>query len=292
MSEQTAEPGVAEKDEVKEEATEEAKEEEEKASEWPDLGVFEGMMAIDPKDIEAIKARCPQRFIDAEKGDVEKGKERWVDTINWRREMDMDNILRRPHPKYHIIKKYYPHWFHLRAKSGLPVYYERPSKIDLKALKAEGITMDDLLYHYRFITEFLWVYVQPHEPPEGKSITVLDIHGMGMKDAGGQVTEFIRAASGFTGAHYPERCSQIFILNAPWYFTGIFKMFKSFLDPVTVAKTCVCSSKEGTEKMLQFIDKANLPKLFGGECKIELGDSPESKMMDDLVNKLNSAASQ
>lgn len=259
----------------------------EEKSDGPSLGVFEGMMQIDPKDTEAILARCPQRFIDAEKGNVEKGKQRWLDTINWRRENDMDNILKQPHPKFHIICKHYPHWFHLRAKSGAPVYYERPSKINLKALKDAGITMEDLLYHYRFITEFLWVYIQPTEPPTGKSVTVLDIHGMGMKDVGGPVLDFIRAASGFTGAHYPERCSQIFILNAPWYFTGIFKMLKTFLDPVTVAKTFVCSPKEGTEKLLKFIDKENLPKLFGGSCEIELGESPESKMLLELVEKLN-----
>lgn len=263
-------------------------EEKVEAGEWPGLGVFEGMEDMDPNDTEAILAKMPQRFIDCEKGNVEKGKKRWLETIAWRRENDMKNILRRPHPKFHIITKHYPHWFHLKSAKGLPCYYEQPGKINLKALKKEGITMEDLLYHYRFITEFLWVYVNPHEPPQGQGITVLDIDGITMTSIGGQVLEFIKKASSFTGAHYPERCAHIFILNVPWYFNRIWKMLTTFLDPVTVAKTHLVSSDKERAEMQELIG-ASQPVMFGGKADMcPLGESPETKQLLELIERLNS----
>ena len=79
----------------------------------------------------------------------------------------------------------------------------------------------------------MWRYMEPSEPPTGKSVTVLDIQGMGMTSVGGEVLDFIKRASKFTGAHYPERALHIFILNAPWYFSGVWKMIKGFIDPVS-----------------------------------------------------------
>lgn len=52
--------------------------------------------------------------------------------------------------------RYYPHYVHRTDKLGHPFYYERPADINIKALKAAGVTDDALLRHYLFITEYLW----------------------------------------------------------------------------------------------------------------------------------------
>ena len=64
---------------------------------------------MDPADEAAIRAKCPPRFIAAEKGDEEKGRARWVVSVAWRRQMKMSKILCSPHPHYHAIRKLYPH---------------------------------------------------------------------------------------------------------------------------------------------------------------------------------------
>ncbi|GMF64901.1 unnamed protein product [Phytophthora lilii] len=174
------------------------------------------------------------RFIAGEKGDVEKGRARYLRTLEWRKENDIDNILVTPHPNFEIIKKYYPQYFHGRTRDGLPVYYERPGKIDLPALKREGLSIDDLLRHYMYITEYLWRVVEPND--SGRSITVLDVTGIGMYDLGGEVLDFIKRASAFTGAHYPERSAHIFIINIPGWFNMIWRMVKPLIDPVTREK--------------------------------------------------------
>jgi hypothetical protein len=174
------------------------------------------------------------RFIAAEKGDEVKGRQRYQNTLEWRKENGIDTILVEPHPTFDTIKKYYPQYFHGRSREGQPVYYERPGKIDLPALKREGLSLDDLLRHYMYITEYQWRVLEPND--SGRSITVLDVTGIGMYDLGGEVLDFIKRASAFTGAHYPERSAHIFIINIPGWFNMIWRMVKPLIDPVTREK--------------------------------------------------------
>ncbi|KAG2530348.1 hypothetical protein BBI17_001944 [Phytophthora kernoviae] len=205
------------------------------------------------------------RFVAGEKGDVEKGRQRYLNTLEWRKENNIDNILVTPHPNFEIIKKYYPQYFHGRTRDGLPVYYERPGKIDLPALKREGLSIDDLLRHYMYITEYLWRVVEPND--SGRSITVLDVTGIGMYDLGGEVLDFIKRASAFTGAHYPERSAHIFIINIPGWFNMIWRMVKPLIDPVTREKVHMLKGSAILRELETLIDLENIPSDFGGEAR-------------------------
>lgn len=197
---------------------------------------IDGSTASETKAISGGPIAFSPRFIAGEKGDVEKGRARYLATLEWRKENGIDDILVEPHPNFEIIKKYYPQYFHGRTRDGLPVYIERPGKIDLSALKREGLSIDDLLRHYMYITEYLWRVLEPND--EARSITVVDVAGIGMYDLGGEVLDFIKRASAFTGAHYPERSAHIFIVNIPGWFNMIWRMVQPLIDPVTRQKVC------------------------------------------------------
>jgi hypothetical protein len=55
---------------------------------------------------------------------MQKARERWLMTQQWRKEYGADSILERPHPKFDIIKAAAPTFWTGRDKSGVPVYYE------------------------------------------------------------------------------------------------------------------------------------------------------------------------
>lgn len=222
------------------------------------------------------------RFIAAEKGDDEKGRQRYENTLQWRRENEIDNILVTPHPTFEIIKKYYPQYFHGRSKAGQPVYYERPGKIDLAALKREGLSIEDLLRHYMYITEYLWRVIEPSDT--GRSLTVLDVTGIGMYDLGGEVLDFIKRASAFTGAHYPERSAHIFIINIPGWFNMIWRMVKPMIDPVTREKVHMLKGSAILRELETLIDLENIPRDLGGKGSA-LGDSQEEIELLAHVNK-------
>nr|CCA24767.1 SEC14 cytosolic factor putative [Albugo laibachii Nc14] len=223
------------------------------------------------------------RFIAAEKGNEERGKERYLQTLSWRKENDVDQILRRPHRNFENIKKCYPQYFHGRSKAGNPVYYEKPGKIDLLVLKQLGLSIEDLIYHYMYITEFLWTYIEPDDA--ARSITVLDVSGIGMSSLGGEVLDFIKRASTFTAAHYPERSAHIFIINIPGWFNMIWRIVKPLIDPVTREKVHMLKGRGSILRELkQLIDIDQIPEEYGGQGA-PLGMSAEENTLRSHVNK-------
>ena len=58
------------------------------------------------------------------------------------------------------------------------MYYERPGHAQIsKLLRVEGMTMDIVVRHYTFVSEYLWTRLDPRV--EGKLISVWDIEGIG-----------------------------------------------------------------------------------------------------------------
>ena len=160
----------------------------------------------------------PLRFLRAGKGDPIEGRRRYQETLLWRKQVGMDTILKEPHEKFELIKQHYPHYFHLRGRNNEPVYYEKPAKTNLRALRAGGVDLDKLLRHYAMITEFGWQCVERDDM--ARSITVIDLQGIRLMDFAGECIDFVRKASAFTGAHYPERAGHVLVINVPSWFKG------------------------------------------------------------------------
>jgi hypothetical protein len=222
---------------------------------------------------------CPPRFLAAEKGNAVKGMARYQETKKWRAANDIDGILNRPHKKFEDIKKNYPHYFHKHARNGYPVYYEQPGGVNLEGLRTAGVTIEDLLWHYSWITEYLWVKIEPRD--NAKVLTILDVTGIGLRDARGLVMDFIRQASKTISTHYPERSYMIFIINVPSWFNMVWNVIKPFLDPVTLQKIRIHKTNY-QQDLLKEIEPANLPVLYGGQCT-ELAKSKEEIAMASLV---------
>ncbi|CAK4086592.1 unnamed protein product [Aphanomyces euteiches] len=222
------------------------------------------------------------RFIAAEKGNLEKGRQRYEATLKWRRENRIDTLLYEPQPHFHIIKQNYPQYFHGKSKNGHRVYYERLGYVDFKTLKKSGLSMDQLLHHYMYITEFLWKILEPSD--SGRSITVLDVANFGFFDLTGDVTSFIRQAMAFAGEHYPERSAQIIVINVPGWFNATYRAMSPLIDPVTKAKIRICTSSTATQELLAAIDIDQLPSNYGG-TSCALGESEEERILAQHVER-------
>jgi hypothetical protein len=99
--------------------------------------------------------------------------------------------------------------------------------------------------------------------------TIMDMKGVGVSRIS-SVYGYVKSASAISQDHYPERLGKLYIINAPWGFSGAFSIVKGFLDPVTVAKIHVLGSGYQDE-LLKQIPPENLPKEFGGTCSCEGG---------------------
>jgi hypothetical protein len=101
------------------------------------------------------------------------------------------------------------------------------------------------------------------------SCTIMDLKGVGIGKAT-SVYGYLGAVSQIGQNYYPERMGKMYIINAPWGFSGVFSVVKKFLDPVTSAKIHVLGSGYQKELLAQ-VPAENLPKEFGGSCQCEKG---------------------
>ena len=62
--------------------------------------------------------------------------------------------------------------------------------------------------------------------------------------------------------YYPECLGQCFILDAPWIFTGIYRIIRGFLDPVVVAKIELIKSSE----IIKYVHPSMVPNRYVGGC--------------------------
>ncbi|CAH0516551.1 unnamed protein product [Peronospora belbahrii] len=225
----------------------------------------------------------PMRFVLAEKGDEDKALERYNATTKWRRDEGVDRLLQEPSPHFKIIKDNYPHYYHKRGKNGEPVYYEKPGKINLKALKNAGLTLDDLMHHYLMITEFLWQVIEQDDNCKG--ISVLDVDGIGISDFAGEAVEYVRKAASISGKHYPERCAYIFVINVPSWFNMIWNTVKGVVDDVTREKVIIVRGKKKIfEALSERIPVENIPVEYGGKSD---GKSEEEDLLFSLMDYVN-----
>eukprot|EP00808_Paulinella_micropora_P006812 g63723.t1 len=218
----------------------------------------------------------PQRFINAEKGDVAKAKARYEKTAAWRKENKVDDVLMSPHPDFNHLKKCICMYYHGRGKDGRVVYWEKPKESKIKTLQQEKMSIQRVLKHYTHSSEYCFQILDIREI-EGKSINVMDVAGIGLADVIGDVRSFMQAILGQSQEHYPERSQCTLIINAHWTFSGIWNLVKGWMDPVTVAKTKIVTKEETLKTLLMYIDADQIPKAYGGKCECVDPTNPQNK---------------
>ncbi|KAK1766483.1 sec14 cytosolic factor, partial [Phialemonium atrogriseum] len=214
------------------------------------------------------------RFLRARKFDVNLTKKMFVECENWRKETNLDEVVPTwEYPEKEEVFKYYPQYYHKTDKDGRPLYIEQLGSIDLTAMYS--ITTAE-----RMLTNLAVEYervADPRLPACSRKAgvlletccTIMDLKGVGISKAG-QVYSYVRQASALSQNYYPERLGHLYVINAPWGFSGVWGIIKGWLDPVTVQKIHILGSGYQKELLAQ-VPAENLPKQFGGTCECEGG---------------------
>jgi len=195
-------------------------------------------------------------------------------------------MLDRPHPKFDEMKQHLSVYYHKCDKKGNYLYIEIPKQHDIEGLKKLGCSIHDVYFHYVYVNEYLWQIMSPEE--DARVVSLFDVRGVTPSDFWGDVTDFIRMVSSIMGTHYPERTETMFVINSPWSFQVIWKVIKRFLDPVTLSKVYICSDNSYKEKLLEFFDPENVPKIYGGTCNCldPLGEHIDCQFYSPTETKL------
>jgi hypothetical protein len=128
--------------------------------------------------------------------------------------------------------------------------------------------------------------------PMAKSISVIDINNIRMGDIGGENLDFIRKTISIANMHYPERAYVIFIVNAPSWFSWIWKLLKPFVHENTQKKVKILSKKEILPGLLEHVEMDEIPIYYGGKkdfggfdsCRFS---SPDEVKLAEYVRSLS-----
>lgn len=215
------------------------------------------------------------RFLRARKFDVMLSKKMFVECEKWRNDFGTNTILKDFHytekPK---VAKFYPQYYHKTDKDGRPCYYEELGAVNIPEMYKitnEKRMLQNLVWEYESFTHYrLPACSRKSGCLIETSCTILDLKGISLSSIY-QVMSYVREASNIGQNYYPERMGKFYLINAPFGFATAFRIFKPFLDPVTVSKIFILGSSYQSE-LLKQIPAENLPEKFGGKSVVSEKD--------------------
>lgn len=223
------------------------------------------------------------RFLRARKFEIEAAKLMYENCEKWRTDFGVNTIFEDFHyEEKPLVARYYPQYYHKTDKDGRPLYIEELGSVNLPEMYK--ITTQE-----RMIKNLVWEYeafVRYRLPACSRkakylvetSCTILDLKGISISSAA-QVLSYVREASHIGQNYYPERMGKFYLINAPFGFSTAFRLFKPFLDPVTVSKIFILGSSYQKD-LLKQIPAENLPKKFGGLS--EVSDAEGGLYLSDI----------
>lgn len=211
------------------------------------------------------------RFLRARKFDLAKARQMFVDCEAWRERFGTNTILDDFHyTEKPLVAKMYPQYYHKTDKDGRPVYFEELGKVylpDMLKVTTQERMLKNLVWEYELFTQKrLPACLRKQGVLIETSCTIMDLKGISISSAY-QVVGYVKEASKIGQDYYPERMGKFYLINAPFGFSTAFKLFKPFLDPVTVSKIFILGLSYKKD-LLKQIPPDNLPKKFGGASDV------------------------
>jgi hypothetical protein len=134
---------------------------------------------------------------------------------------------------------------------------------------SKKLTLDDLIVrHVRqqeiAVRRMAHYEEQSQKIAVDKQIIVFDLKGLSYAIHATALSAF-KATLQIDQDYYPESLHRLYMINAPWFFTGLWKMLSAFVDPVTAKKINVLGS-DYIAALREEIDDCNIPTELGGSC--------------------------
>ncbi|KAJ5731655.1 uncharacterized protein N7483_006163 [Penicillium malachiteum] len=235
------------------------------------------------------------RFLRARKWDVSKAFAMMMDAIVWRvKEMHVDEDVMTK-GELHALKqerssnakeKKEGKDFLDQMRMGKSYVHGvdklgRPIVVIQVRLHKPGAQSEETLE--RYIVHVIESVRLTLNPPVETACVLFDMTGFGLSNMEYPPVKFILKCF---EANYPECLGIMLIHNAPWVFSGIWRLIRGWMDPDIAAKVQFTNSGNDLAK---FIDRSKLPKGVGGdedwEYKYIEPKEDENLVMEDTTTR-------
>ena len=195
--------------------------------------------------------------------------------MNWRRDSEIDTIIDTyKFTERAAVQEVYPHGYHGVDKLGRPVYIERFGLLNVPEL-FKITTEERIIRHYIQEYEIMMKLrfkacsvVKGHTINQG--LTIFDMTHGSVTTANSQTYGLCKLATQVGSDYYPEIMGNLFVVNAPMLFSGIWAVVKGFMDEKTRGKIKILGSNF-MPTLEEHWDRAHIPKFMQGDCECEGG---------------------
>ncbi|KAK6269195.1 hypothetical protein QUC31_013355 [Theobroma cacao] len=214
---------------------------------------------------QGYRAETLARFLKAREWSVVKAHKMLVDSLLWRVQNDIDNILTKPifpTELYRAVRDSQLIGMSGYSREGLPVF----------AIGVGLSTFDKASVHYYVqshiqINEYRDRVILPsaskkHGRPITTCIKVLDMTGLKLSAL--THIKLLTIISTIDDLNYPEKTNTYYIVNAPYIFSACWKVVKPLLQERTRKKIQVLPGC-GRDELLKIMDLASMPHFCGKE---------------------------
>jgi hypothetical protein len=159
------------------------------------------------------------------------------------------------------------------GKDGRPIYIERTGMCSTRvATMLKHIKPRDVIRRHIRQQELAVARMEEASAKQGrrigKQILIFDLEGLSLYPNPKAMAIFKEVLK-IDAEFYPETLGVHFLINAPFFFQGIWSLVRGWLDPVTATKFHILGKNYSTT-LLEHIDASQLPVEYGGTSSFVL----------------------
>lgn len=213
------------------------------------------------------------RFLRARGGNASKAFTMIKATLAWRKEKNVETVIENtpsPNTIQSVVRRLTPNSLVGYDYEGCPVYVERTGMLQYGKFAEAGISHNMLVRaHLESIEYYTNVLMMEASVKCGRTVdklvTIVDMSGVTFASLTPGVISMFKAIAKIDSDNYPEIMKSVYIVNAPWGFSTIWSLLRSFLDERTANKVhVIAASENAADKLKQMMDIALLPSSVGG----------------------------
>ena len=96
-------------------------------------------------------------------------------------------------------------------------------------------------------------------------MTIIDLNGLSVLSASRDLYGLTKQVIQILNDYYPETMGNLFLINAPYLFYGVWSCIKGFLGPTTRSKIRVIG-EDFMPALEEFLQVEDIPSFLGGKC--------------------------
>ncbi|CAL4128568.1 unnamed protein product, partial [Meganyctiphanes norvegica] len=206
------------------------------------------------------------RWLVARNFKVDKAEEMLLKSLDWRREFDVDSVLKWEPPE--VLLKYYPVGQVGHDKQGCPVWIIPFGGCDMRGLLHSVSKADYIRYTFRTLEISHVDMIKQTEIkgfPVTQQVCIFDMQNFSIKNVTWKpAMDVVLKLVQIYEANYPELLKCAYAINAPKIFTAAYAIIKPLLHEVTLKKIRIYGTSGWKEDLLKEIDADQLPQHWGG----------------------------